>query len=610
MAFVRWFRSQSVDVQVAIVAVLGVVCLVAWPVAMVAAITVIGLPIAIVMAAFPTFALVIVAWRLSYRALAAAGLRSLIASALLATLALALPPAIYNGRLDAKVNLLVDGDRKGPSPIVQGTTVGLRPPHSGGRLTTCDDLCRRLLLTGAAARVVVSEAAYAAGPPDPAAGAVAFRLETTGRVCPVVSEQRTWDIRLRLPDEPRGDETRELVRIAQVSGRCLLAEPARLGEALVVIGEGRVASGGDAYAAGLSPGYDTVRARRLSVHVAGAGTFEEAFRETRVAYDRLLPILAPSYASGSELRLAPVFLRTHKMIPASAGGLEADWPTVLRDIVRLDLGVGPLVAQASAGRTLRDAIATGQPLPVAAADLSNDVFARFVQQRKVMLADAEIAMAILRDRRLPVSQNAWVLVRHGQDLPDQMKREVAELLFARLRDLAAAPDRSPRALQAAGPIGTAIDELPEWIVRIHRGDLEWLAQEPSLRGPASSALRQLSVFGAEAVPTLVSLVDVGASLRGDGKKPAKDWQPPYLAGLIGLCRAGSSAAVAIPALIERIGRGDILVSNSDGRLALDTLIRLGTPPAIVEGAFLNAGAPPEDMQRDLKQAQRQPKCTY
>ena len=37
MAFVRWFRSLSVDVQVAIVAVLGVVCLVAWPVAMVAA---------------------------------------------------------------------------------------------------------------------------------------------------------------------------------------------------------------------------------------------------------------------------------------------------------------------------------------------------------------------------------------------------------------------------------------------------------------------------------------------------------------------------------------------------------------------------------------------
>ncbi len=356
MAFVRWFRSHSVDVQVAMVAVLGVVCLVAWPVAMVAAITVIGLPIAIVMAAFPTFALVIVAWRLSYRALAAAG---------------------------------------------------------------------------------------------------------------------------------------------------------------------------------------------------------------------------------------------------------------LRDIVRLDLGVGPLVAQASAGRTLCDAIATGQPLPVAAADLSNDVFAWFVQQRKVLLADAEIAMAILRDRRLPVSQNAWALVRHGQDLPDQMKREVAELLFARLRDLAAAPDRSPRALQAAGPIGTAIDELPEWIVRIHRGDLEWLAQEPSLRGPASSALRQLSVFGAEAVPTLVSLVDVGASLRGDGKKPAKDWQPSYLAGLIGLCRAGSSAAVAIPALIERIGRGDIFASYSyDRRLTLQTLIRLGSPPAVAEAAFLSAGAPPEDIQRDLKQAQQRPKCTY
>ncbi len=609
MAIARWFWSHSVGVQVAIVAVLGVLCLVASPVAMVAAISIIGLPIAIVMAAVPTFALVIVAWRLSYRALAAAGLRSLIASALLATLALALPPAIYNGRLDAKARLLVAEDRQGPSPVSPGTTVGLRPSHAT-RPTTCDDLCRRLLLTGAAARVVVSEATYAAGPPDPAAGAIAFRLETTGGVCPDVKEQGAWGIRLRIPDEPAKVDTMELMRIAQVSGRCLLAEAARLGDAQVVIGEGQVANGGNEYTAGLSPGYDTVRARRLSVHIARAGAFEETYRETRVAYDRLVPILAPSYAFGSELRSVPAFLRTHRMIPASSKSLEADWPTVLRDVMRLDLGVGPLVAQASAVRTLRDEIATGHPLPAAAAGLTNDVFARFVQQRKVPLADAEIALAILRDRRLPVSRDAWALVRHGQDLPDPMKQEVAELLFARLRDLAAAPDRSPGALQAARPVGTAIDALPEWIVRTHRGDLEWLAQEPSLRGPAYAALPQLSAFGAEAVPTLLSLVDVGANLRRDRKRPMEDWQHPYLAGLTGLCRAGSSAAGAIPSLIERVGRGDILTGGSHGRLAVQTLIRLGAPPTAVEAAFIGAGARPEDIQRDLKQAQRRPECFY
>lgn len=609
MAIARWFRSRSVDAQVVIVAVLGVFCLVASPVAVVAAISIIGLPIAIVMAAVPTFALVIVAWRLSYRALAAAGLRSLIASALLATLALALPPAIYNGRLDAKARLLADDDKQGPSPIAPGNVVGLRPPHAA-RPTPCDDLCRRLLLTGAAARVVVSEAAYKAGPPDPTAGAVAFRLETTGGVCPDVKDQGGWGKRLQMPDEPARVDTMELVRIAQVSGRCLLAEAARLGDAQVVIGEGQVANGGNEYAAGLSPGYDTVRARRLSIHVARAGAFEETFRETRVAYDRLLPILAPSYAFGGELRSVPAFLRTHKMIPASAKGLEADWPTVLGDIMGLDLGVGPLVAEASAGRTLRDAIATGRPLPEAAAGLSNDVFARFVQQRKVPLADAEIALAILRERRLPVSRDAWALVRYGQDLPDPMKQEVAELLFARLRDLAAAPDRTPRAQQAARPIGTAIDALPEWIIRSHRDDLEWLAQEPSLRGPAYAALPRLSVFGAEAVPTLLSLVDAGASRRGDRKRPVEDWQHPYLAGLTGLCRAGSSAAAAIPALIERIERGDILTGGSHGRLALQTLTLLGTPPAVVEAAFLSAGARPEDIQRDLKQALRRPECTF
>ena len=63
-------------------------------------------------------------------------------------------------------------------------------------------------------------------------------------------------------------------------------------------------------------------------------------------------------------------------------------------------------------------------------------------------------------------------------------------------------------------------------------------------------------------------------------------------------------------LIERIERGDILTGGSHGRLALQTLTLLGTPPAVVEAAFLSAGARPEDIQRDLKQALRRPECTF
>jgi nucleoside-diphosphate-sugar epimerase len=60
------------------------------------------------------------------------------------------------------------------------------------------------------------------------------------------------------------------------------------------------------------------------------------------------------------------------------------------------------------------------------------------------------------------------------------------------------------------------------------------------------------------------------------------------------------------------GTGRLAASCSfyDRRLTLQTLIRLGSPPAVAEAAFLSAGAPPEDIQRDLKQAQQRPKCTY
>ena len=131
-----------------------------------------------------------------------------------------------------------------------------------------------------------------------------------------------------------------------------------------------------------------------------------------------------------------------------------------------------------------------------------------------------------------------------------------------------------------------------------------------MRGPAYAALPQLSVFGQEAVPTLLFLVDVGASLRADRKKRPEEWQHPYLAGLTGLCRAGSSAAAAIPSLIERVGWADILTGGSHGRLVVQTLIRLGAPPVAVEAAFVGAGARPEDIQRDLKQARLCNECTY
>jgi uncharacterized membrane protein len=84
-------RSLPLDASVIAIAALGIVCLVAWPIAIMAAISFIGLPIFIAMAAFPTIALLVVAWRLAWIALARMGFRSVVASAIVAALALALP---------------------------------------------------------------------------------------------------------------------------------------------------------------------------------------------------------------------------------------------------------------------------------------------------------------------------------------------------------------------------------------------------------------------------------------------------------------------------------------------------------------------------------------
>lgn len=604
-------RSLPLDASVVGVAALGLLCLIAWPIAVMAAISIIGLPIFAIMAAIPTLALAVVAWRLAWIALARMGFRSVVASAIVAALVLALPPAVYNAKTEDRVAALVKDDRAEASPRRDDLAIGLRDGLRS-RDALCGDLCRRLLLTGAAARVIVDPAGFKPDQaPSAATPAMSFRLERTGSACPDVALEHAGPT-ISIPAERRGDLSSELMRIAMAEGRCLLREPARLGDAHLVVSEGMAADGLGPARAGLSPAADTVRARRLALHVEEKGALAERYRRTAVAYDPLVPILVPTYVAMTGLEMKPGFLRQSKTRNAWNGQVSPDWPAFFAQALGIDLSLVPLVGRSSPAQTAKAVLAREGALPNAAKAIADDLFRTVMLQNRMDPEQAEAGLALLRDERIPVPSTAWSAVRYGKTIRPGYVSEVADVLFIRLRTLG--QDRSPQAQRTlrddGHALGSVIAALPDEDIRRHREDLVWLAGEPVLRVHAYAALRRLSALGGEGVPTILSLLDAASAPWLARNKDTESWQHPYLAGMTALCTMKAEGATAIPRLTALLERQALPARGSYGRLGLNTLIALGADPALARSTMLAAGVEPESLDRQMTSALRRIDCSY
>ena len=604
-------RSLPLDASVIGIAALGLLCLFAWPVAIMAAISVIGLPIFFAMAAVPTLALAVVAWRLSWIALARMGLRSVVASAIVAALVLALPPAVYNARTQEHVEALVAGDRADPIPALNAPAIALRDGLRS-RDAVCGDLCRRLLLTGAASRVLVDAAGFKADQAVSAATpAVAFRIEQTGGACPDVALTDSGPT-IAIPGERQVSRSAELMRIALAEGRCLLRETARLGDADIVVSEGAVADGRTVGGAGLRPSADTVRGRRLALHVSENGALVERFRRTAVSSAPLTPILIPTYAEMSGLELRPAFLRTTRLVNDWNRQLAPDWAAFFGQTLRIDLSLAALAGRSQPAATAKAVLAREGALPRAATDIADDMFHAVILQNRMTAEQAEAGLALLRDERVPVPYNAWAAIRYGKDIRPGYVQDVGDVLFARLRGLARDP--SPPAQRGlrdgANAISNALSSLPDDVILRHREDLVRLAGDPLLRVPAHMVLRRLSVLGADGVPVILRLLEEAAALRAGNPRDFETWQHPYLSAVVALCKMKAAGTAALPALSAALERRAFPAGGSYGRLGLNTLLAIGADPGRARSTMLAAGIEPENLDRQLTRAARSIDCSY
>ena len=551
-------------------------------IALVSAMAVVGLPLTFLFAAIPPLFVFLLAARIAHLALSLLGVRFWPLSAALALAALAILPWTENRRLDGIAEALLAGDIdkiSAPPPI---TTLAWVTTGSSRGKAACDDFCQRALLKQSVAGIIMAKAPAPFGQPDDATDGTLYRLEPR-QTCPAFDLPDGVN-RLSVTGEARkwGDRTpADLLRLKAASGMCLIETPATLAEADAVLVSGQVHKGENAFAAGLDPHADTVRAERLSFYLRDNGALRERYRSTGVTYSPLLPLLLPSYVSGYGLEMKAGFLR-RTVYRGDAGRFQPAPPLepFLETSLHFDLALGDGSESDAATRGIIIA-ALDQPSPIDRSRIKviADFFQDIHRRKDAGPDDAILAARILEDRRVPVPREAAAPVRKFAGDDPALAARFAAALFGRLFEIPPG-EREDDPTYLGYPIGylaSAIAALPDAAILPYRAELERLAHDPEARINAYVALKKLSAFGAESVPTLIYLIDDAASHK-DKNKVQNAWQHPYLAGVQGLCLTGTEAGAAIPLLYERLDDGTMVKFGSYWGLAVNTLVSLGAEP--------------------------------
>jgi len=606
--------ARTFDIALVVLGVASLICLspIGSVIAVVAAISIIGLPLALLLGAIPSIFLFLFLARLIHLALCAIGLRFWPASAALALGLLVLIPYLENGRLAAEAGALNAGDMTSLGALPAISTLAYVQQGAGNRENRCGDFCQRALLNGVVNQIVI---VASNNPNETPAGDLSgklYRLDPLAN-CPAfdLKEGDSIDI----PGEKRvpGDKSpADLLRLKAAQGICLTTRDATLAEADGVLVTGRIKKGLSPYAAGLSLSADTVSAERLALFVRHDGKLVERYRATGVTYYPMLPILLPSYVGGYGLELAPGFLRGTEYL----GDAERFRPSpslgrFLADKMHFDLALRDAEATRATQEVVAAALDRNGPIDRANIKVMEDFFGTLARRKDARRADAELALRVLADRRIPVPRGASAPVRKFARNDPALARSFAAVLFGRLFEVdPGEKEDDPDYLgYPLGYLANAIADLPDAAITPHRADLERLAHDRAARVPAYVALRRLSVFGADAVPTLVFLIDDAGQAKD---RTTNAWQHPYLAGIQGLCGVGSAGSDAVPLLYERLEDGRIVRYGAYWDLTINTLVSLGANPdemwTYMQSDEKNYARDRFDSQ--VRRAQKKVDCSY
>jgi len=285
--------------------------------------------------------------------------------------------------------------------------------------------------------------------------------------------------------------------------------------------------------------------------------------------------------------------RNYRLVPAVE--------PFVQDVLGFNLTLSDGAADAELHRIIVASLNRPGSLDQAVMKLSSDFFEDIARSRKFTEENRDLTYRILSDKRMPLSRYTPHAIRESTKDDTGWAAKFAEALFRRLSGTG--PEWGKDALINSrgylAALGNSIAVLPDQAILPYKEQLIELAQNPIKRTWATSALMKLGIFGANAVPTLIYLIDDSLKYEGKIDKLLNAWKRPYLAGVNTLCLMGIAGKAAIPTLYNHIDSGIISKAFGHWSLMIHTLISLGADPAEM-WTHLNSGSDINTHERFVK----------
>lgn len=565
--------------------------------AVIAMISIVGIPLALILMAVPAAAALYIAHELIYqmftKRIRPGGTGRLVSVGVALLAALVIAQAV-NLQHQLRANALVaeDHDDISRGKIKSLAIVGGENWRDRDTMR-CKALCQRLLLNGSVESVVIADK----GPLDADATATIASFRGGGGC----SSRKISDYD---PDrEPDGNGAKrltaaELTRLKIAGGTCLFEREGRLGAAdAAILYEEFPDPRRQTSTNRLDPFSDTLKAARISFHRNVGDTYNEESRLTVVRWGDHPVVVLPAPEFGAELRSWLGLARWERAINTPAKSYE--WKPGVLAFVRDRLGLKTALSNSLApSRTaILDNVVSGKTDAAAVVD---DYFTEVIRGGKISRENAERVLAIIEDTDTNIVSSAPGAIASAVRAHPGLAPRFADALFKRFF-ATPADAREPiyRSLSVK-VIATAISVLPDESLLDRHDNLLRAIIDPDRGFYASPLVGKLALFEPTAEEDFFAVYDASIAIwRRDDRD--ERWRDNFREALAGLC--GLASASAAQSLADRLTAAPETMRYQRS-LAMKAMLAGGLPAANILRLYGVASdeASAERIGDDLKRA--------
>jgi hypothetical protein len=319
---------------------------------------------------------------------------------------------------------------------------------------------------------------------------------------------------------------------------------------------------------------------RTSVYVPNrsTGSFNEIYRRTGVIYSPFGWLMIPFPNFGYGFEMSTGWWRLEKKINRPEYPDDrAEWNKFLTETLGLKLAIPVAGARDGIRQKIEKAMSAGQAPTATEWKAFSDAFGNALLQPSPNLDKStfDFLTNVLANPNFPPPPQLYTLIDYAKTHDPAGIPALAAVFVRRALQGRTWPESV--GINEAGSLSTlslGISRLPNEALLPYFEEMTRLAANPQARRYTWTALVKLHVFGKQAVPAMLGLMQAGLS-GGEYFFRTDEYQQPYLAGLQGLCHAGATASSALPQLQAWLDEKRLPTHSTYGELLMRTMVRMG-----------------------------------